>query len=238
MEWTCLFCNRAQIVTESNSDVRTARFDIGNSKYPFAGYRMIAIRCVNPSCNEIDLTAVFGKTQIVNRDWDISEAIQTWSLRPESNSKPQPDHIPQVLRDDYFEACLIRTKSPKAAATLARRCLQGMIRDFCGISKARLIDEIRELRRLADAGTAPRGVELETIDAIDAVREIGNIGAHMERDIGVIIDVDEGEAQTLIELIELLFAEWYVARQNRLERLAKVKAIAAEKDALKRGGES
>lgn len=37
------------------------------------------------------------------------------------------------------------------------------------------------------------------------VREIGNIGAHMEADINVIIDVDPDEAQILIDLVELLF---------------------------------
>ena len=105
------------------------------------------------------------------------------------------------------------------------------MRDFCGISKPRLIDEINELRRQVDSGRAPRGVEAEAIEAIDAVRTVGNIGAHMERDIDVIVDVDEGEAQALIELIEMLFDEWYVARHQRQEKLARVQKIAAEKSA-------
>ena len=46
--------------------------------------------------------------------------------------------------------------------------------------------EIRELRwrlddRLDEYG-APQGVTKESVDAIDHVRTIGNIGAHMERD--------------------------------------------------------
>jgi hypothetical protein len=45
------------------------------------------------------------------------------------------------------------------------------------------------------------------VEAIDIVRNIGNIGAHMEADINVIVDVDPDEAQTLIELIETLFLE-------------------------------
>jgi hypothetical protein len=104
-----------------------------------------------------------------------------------------------------------------------------MIRDFCGISKARLIDEIKELRKRIDEGNAPKGVEHETMDAIDAVREIGNIGAHMEKDISHIVEVDPGEAQTLIELIEMLFDEWYVARHTREERLSRIKQIASDK---------
>ena len=49
------------------------------------------------------------------------------------------------------------------------------------------------------------------------VRKIGNIGAHMEADINVIVDVDRNEAQVLIELAELLFEEWYVAAETRKE---------------------
>ena len=35
-----------------------------------------------------------------------------------------PDYIPEAIRTDYLEACSILDKSPRAAATLARRCLQ------------------------------------------------------------------------------------------------------------------
>jgi hypothetical protein len=104
-----------------------------------------------------------------------------------------------------------------------------MIRDFCGISKRRLIEEIKELRSRAEAGNAPGGVQLDSIDAIDHVREVGNIGAHMEADINVIVDVEHDEAQILIELVELLFVEWYVAREQRQQALAKLKSISADK---------
>jgi hypothetical protein len=58
----------------------------------------------------------------------------------------------------------------------------------------------------------------------------------MESDVNLIIEIEPDEAQMLIELIETLFEEWYVQRQARTERLAKIAAIRAEKDALKTGG--
>jgi hypothetical protein len=134
----------------------------------------------------------------------------------------------------YEEACSIRGLSPKASATIIRRCLQGMIRDFCGIVKKRLIDEIEELRQRADQGRAPAGVQSDTVDAIDHVRHIGNIGAHMEADINVVVDVDPNEAQLLIELAELLFDEWYVARQRRTDRLVQLGVVEAEKKAIQK----
>jgi hypothetical protein len=73
------------------------------------------------------------------------------------------------------------------------------------------------------------GVTAESVEAIDHVRGLGNIGAHMEKDINIIIEIDPGEAQSLIELIELLFEEWYVAREERHRRLSRLKHISAEK---------
>src|SRR5262249_8606925 len=124
----------------------------------------------------------------------------------------------------------IRDLSPKASAALARRCLQGMIRDFCKIQKKRLIDEIKELQDRVEKGDAPKGVTQETVEAIDHVRSIGNIGAHMEKDVNLIVDIDPGEAQALIELIEMLLVDWYVARKHREDRLAKVAAIGKQKE--------
>jgi hypothetical protein len=104
-----------------------------------------------------------------------------------------------------------------------------MIRDFCAIRKGRLIDEIEELHDRVGQGNAPKGVTNEAVEAIDHVRSIGNIGAHMEKDVNLIIDIDPGEAQALIDLVEMLFDEWYVAREERKERLSRVAAIGKQK---------
>ncbi|CAK07687.1 DUF4145 domain-containing protein [Rhizobium leguminosarum] len=232
-QWTCPFCDRDQVVVEQNADHFARLLNVGESRYGNVGFEITAIRCANSDCNEVALTLDYGSTRFRHQiqDYEVFGSVQAWRLRPESASKVQPDFIPAVLLEDYDEACLIRDKSPKASATLARRCLQGMIRDFCGIAKGRLIDEIKELNKRLNEGTAPRGVEPESVEAIDAVRDIGNIGAHMEKDINLIVDVDPGEAQALIELIEMLFDEWYVARHKREQRLAAVKSIAAQKKA-------
>jgi len=44
-----------------------------------------------------------------------------------------------------------------------------------------------------------------------------------------IVDVDPEEAQILIDLVELLFEDWYVARNDRTKHLAKIRSIAEEK---------
>ena len=65
--------------------------------------------------------------------------------------------------------------------------------------------------------------------AIDHVRHVGNIGAHMEKDINLILDVEPDEAQALINLIELLFEEWYVAKHVREARLMKLGMVVDKK---------
>ena len=56
----------------------------------------------------------------------------------------------------------------------------------------------------------------------------------MEKDINVIVDVDEDEARLLLELIEQLFDDWYVTRHKRRERVAAIKNTAAEKRGQKK----
>jgi len=135
------------------------------------------------------------------------------TLIPKSNAKCFPEFIPKPILDDYNEACLIQELSPKASATLSRRCLQGMIRDFWKVSGNNLFDEINRIRDKVDP---------TTWDAIDSVRTIGNIGAHMEKDINTIIDVDLEEARLLITLIEDLITDWYIVSHERALRYQKI----------------
>ena len=108
---------------------------------------------------------------------------------------------------------MIVSLSPKASATLSRRCLQGMIRDFFGISLPTLKAEIDAINNKVDP---------LVWQAIEAVRKVGNIGAHMEKDINVIVDVEPNEAELLVGLIEFLIKDWYVARDNKTQHLNKI----------------
>jgi len=92
-----------------------------------------------------------------------------------------------------------------------------MIRDFFSISKPSLKEEIEAIEEKIDP---------DVLAAIDAVRRVGNIGAHMGKDINLIIDVESNEAQILIELIEQLVEDWYVSRKLKKDRLSKITELA------------
>ena len=239
--WNCPYCDRPQTAIDANTHETSNRIHVGEAAEGKLAIDSISIACVNPDCRRTTVRvfiapAIFdglGKYKGINFD---GEMRFNQRLLPQGSGKPQPECIPQAIRDDYQEACLICDLSPKASATLTRRCLQGMIRDFCGISKSRLIDEINALRKAVEDGSADRAIAPETVEAIDQVRGVGNIGAHMEKDIDQIVPVDPGEAQTLIELIEMLFEEWYVAREKRRGKLASIATMAASKRAIQQNG--
>ncbi|MBX9808883.1 DUF4145 domain-containing protein [Candidatus Gracilibacteria bacterium] len=160
-------------------------------------------------------------------DYDV--VIGKWDLLPDSHAKQFPSGIiPEVIIEDYKEACKIINLSPKASATLLRRCLQGMIRDFWKITKSRLIDEIIELEKVLH--------DPEVIEAIDTLRKTGNIGAHMEKDINLIIDIDPLEVDKLKWLIEFLIEEWYLKRDRKQKRLIELKELGQKKDDEKNNG--
>ncbi len=100
------------------------------------------------------------------------------------------------------------------------RWRQNMIRDFWGISNKRLIDEINELQDKIPA---------TQWKVVDSLRRIGNIGAHPEADVNLIIDIEPSDAQKLIQVIELLIKQWYIERNEQEKLYADVLNIDGEK---------
>ncbi|WP_029527030.1 DUF4145 domain-containing protein [Polaromonas glacialis] len=217
--WNCPHCERAVTITDErlSNDRHTLGIENAEGRRSFVSRFFV---CPNPDCKRFTLTATLCESTWQNGGERVGTAIQHWNLIPDSRAKNFPDYIPKAILDDYREACLIRDLSPKASATLSRRCLQGMIRDFWKVKPGRLVDEISAIQPHVDP---------LTWDAIEAVRKIGNIGAHMERDIDIIVDVDPNEANLLIELIETLMREWYINREERRARMGHLVAAAAAK---------
>ena len=71
--------------------------------------------------------------------------------------------------------------------------------------------------------------------ALDALRKVGNIGAHMEHDVSLIIDIDEDEAQKLLLLIERLIKSWYIDRHESELLYAELESMGNEKSAARKG---
>lgn len=225
LNFTCPYCSHPTTITDPNYFENWVYLDVEESNLGKVGLKVVAINCPNNECNQLYLKVLLTKSLENYNQHRESSMLQQWQLLPESEAKVLPDYIPKPVQEDYYQACRIRDLSPKASATLARRCIQGMIRDFYGISKPTLQQEINALEEKVDP---------LVWEAIDAVRSVGNIGAHMEKDINLIVDVDPDEAQLLIGLIEQLIEDWYIQRKNQKDRLIKIKKMAEEKKQAKK----
>lgn len=219
----CPHCERHSTITQQSRSTAWHTLNIPNE----VGRRTLIssfLVCPNPDCRKYTLnvslhTSTYDK---FGGNEKIGEELLDVRLEPYGSARAFPECVPEVLQSDYREACLIADLSPKASATLSRRALQGMIRDFWGIkiAKPTLWVEIKAIEEKVDA---------ETWQAIKAVKDLGNIGAHMQADINVIVDVDPEEAKLLIGLTETLFDEWYVARETRKQKMAAIAAAAKAK---------
>jgi Domain of unknown function (DUF4145) len=150
--WKCPYCGHAQVLNEKRVRQGWDRRYVEGWKSGQPAIYISLIVCANSDCRELTLEAAVAPFENTGGEkYKLSFPVASWKLLPPSSAKPQPDCVPKPIRDDYYEACAIRDLSPKASATIIRRCLQGMIRDFCGIARPRLIEEINELRTIARA---------------------------------------------------------------------------------------
>ena len=100
---------------------------------------------------------------------------------------------------------------PKSLRNVVTTLLARNYQKRLGRQKGRLVDEIKQIEDK---------ISPESLKEINLIRNMGNIGAHMEKDVNLVIDIDPGEARLLIELIESLIKEWYIDKHERKKRTA------------------
>ena len=229
--WQCPFCGQHTTLRDEDIYTDTISMEIKNQDY-LHSIVVCFVVCANRTCKKATLMVAalgVGENDRTSNEYVLGhygglELMNMWKLIPESSAKIYPDYIPLAIREDYTQACLIQYNSAKASAALARRCLQGIIRDFWKITRKRLIDELNAVQDK---------VARKLWGAMCALKDVGNIGAHMEKDVDVIIDVTPDEADALIKLIELLLEETYIDQHDRNQRIDKVVQIAKDKHSEK-----
>jgi hypothetical protein len=187
-----------------------------------------------PACSRLVLYLLNGPpiTHPSTRELLAIDHVQWRTLiRPKGTSRPPcPKEVPAHLAGDYNEACLVIVDSAKASAALSRRCLQTLLREAAGVKPSDLSKEIQEV---LDSGRLPS----DLAESIDAVRNIGNFAAHplKSQHTGEILDVESGEAEWTLEVLESLFDFYYVrpallqAKRDALNQ----KLVAAGKPPMK-----
>lgn len=133
-----------------------------------------------------------------------------WRLAyPRSTSRSLPTEVPGDYAQDFAEAVLILYDSPKASAALTRRLLQQILREKAGIKQRTLADEIQ---KFIDAPSTPSHLA----EMVDGVRGIGNFAAHpiKSEHSGDIVDVEPGEAEWLLDVLEAMF-DFFLVQPER-----------------------
>lgn len=180
----CKTANRFEYVKDSLGHVVNLNSLIGKNE---CRYSLELCRCTNCA----DIIIFFNETMI----------YPLGATRP-----PCPSEVETAdknVADDYGEACLVEQYSKKATAALARRCLQNMLHSQ-GIKKRDLNEEIDE---------AMTKLPSHLSTAIDAIRTIGNFASHpiKYQNTGEIVEVEKGEAEWTLDVLEQLFDFYYVA---------------------------
>jgi hypothetical protein len=165
-------------------------------------------RLLCPACQQYVFyldngTAAFGIGQQNVRLSIVTRSLLVW---PRGVSRaPVPPEVPPEIAEDYKEACLVLSDSPKASAALSRRCLQNLLRLAAGVKPG---DLSKEIDQVLSSGRLPT----EIAENIDAIRNIGNFAAHPNKSTatGEVVPVEPDEAEWTLDVLESLFDFYFV----------------------------
>lgn len=210
-DFHCAFCGLKTVLASSQVQETLASPPAACAQGPCT-FRLVLMVCPNQECVAM---SAFMEVYVYEDDGRGGRRIaagpsQTWKIIPTSSARQYPAYVPEKITKEYCDAYAVLEINPHAAATLARRCLQAILRDFFGVKQNTLADELDAVKEKLDP---------ETWGAIEVVRKTGNVGKNMQKGVNLVFDGDPGEAQLLINLIEILIEECYVARQARKARL-------------------
>lgn len=205
----CPYCSKH--IHFEISDTMAFEFECEDNDDETYGIGFAAGIC--PSCNQIIVLYQEGEYCITSSNRSFIEDVTVKKIiYPLIDARDQlPPEVLEEFREDFNEASLVLNLSPKASAALSRRCLQRFFHNKLGIVKGSLVTEIEEF---IQTQKAPSYV----LEVVDAVRNIGNFAAHpiKDKNTGEIVDVEPGEAEWLLEVLEALF-DFYFVQPAKLE---------------------
>lgn len=170
--------------------------------------------CPNPNCRKLNFFLINAEIEhhrggyyyIPTNEVEIELIYSRRLIRPKgTNRPPVPNEVPLEFSLDYTEACIVLIDSPKASSALSRRCLQHLLREKASVKKGDLANEIQQV---IDNRSLPSYIS----ECIDAIRNIGNYAAHpmKSQTTGEIVDVEPGEAEWNLDVLEMLFDFYFV----------------------------
>lgn len=234
--WVCPYCGSSTTIANTNATSTAAEIN-RRSKHKNLGLLVKSISCPNPECEELTievelLPANYYQGGGFSSFHKNADPLYAQRLLPEAKVMHLPTDVPEEIRTTYREAVLVAEVSGRAGAAMARRCLQGIVRDFFSIPQNKRGNLGAELSYVKDK------IDPDLWNGIVAIREVGDIGAHMDKTVNTVVDVSPEEAKLLIRLIETLFQEWYIARKKKKEHLERLSKIIPEKRKIQKSAKN
>lgn len=173
-----------------------------------AHWSLFTMICPNPECGKMIIELAAGDPVSAYKQGIVGIGNIRYKLivNPLASSRPPvPKEVDEKFAVDYKEACLILKFSPKASAALSRRCLQNILREKAFVKPG---DLYKEIQQVIDNNSLPSHLSA----SIDAIRNIGNFGAHpiKSTSTGEIVEVEVGEAEWTLDVLESLFDFYFV----------------------------
>jgi hypothetical protein len=165
------------------------------------------------------------ESEYQNIRYDLPGTFFKGRLLPPFGGKPElkAREVPEAIYKDYDEACRLLPVSAGASVTMARRCVQKMIRAKFRLKPGKLQNEIRTLSSLSPP------VQQEVIDALDSIRKTGKFRALPDDEVKIVSDVSPEAAEHVISIIEILISDWFLAPAEHDERLVSLQLILNKK---------
>ena len=128
--------------------------------------------------------------------------------------------VPDEFKNDYLEACEILLVSPRSSATLSRRILEAVLGEQ-GYRQSKISERIEAAR---NESVPDKKLPTVLLTIIDVVRQFGNFSAHQKKSVLTfqIIEVEPGEAELCLEIVEGLFEHYYVRPAIEREKVEKI----------------
>lgn len=210
---TCSHCNTGVILNLSGNG-----YTLDEDADDTDGYNVLAGFC--PSCNHFTVLLEHGNDLEYNHnEIEITGIDNRTLIYPQNAICRNLDlAIPERYKKNYQEAEIILPISPKASATLSRYLLQLILHEELKIVKRNLEDEIKELEE-------KQIVSSKLSKMLQVMRKVANFGAHPKKSTNSneIVEVENGEAEVMLDLLEELFDCVFVKPKQQKDFLSDIK---------------
>ena len=209
-----------RLLANANVVCRKCRFrqlaQIADFSFGTGGHYIKHFNCLN--CGQLNFD-LFKGTRWTGLPSPAFNFVTVMSFPQAARPFVLPEALPDNIASDYREAADLLAVSPAASAAFSRRCLQTILKhqDY---KKSKLVSQIDDLLK----ETNPAKVVPHYITTRLDVRHFGNFSVHEieDRATAEILDVEPGEAEWCLEIIEDLIEHYFVrpaAEQAKIDNL-------------------